>query len=156
MSTKFITNLATALFGGFIVVASLTFTHTTAAWVAFAFAIAIAALTLGVQLDGARGWEQRVMDGAIMLISAAMIVVSLVFAGLTLQWLVFALALGWIATSVSGLALHEVGAWRSEHGLAELRPFVRAHRPLRSTQPATGQPATGQAAPGQAVGSRVA
>ncbi len=151
MSTKFITNLATALFGGFIVVASLTFTHTTAAWVAFAFAIAIAALTLGVQLDGARGWEQRVMDGAIMLISAAMIVVSLVFAGLTLQWLVFALALGWIATSVSGLALHEVGAWRSEHGLAELRPFVRAHRPLRSTQPATGQ-----AAPGQAVGSRVA
>jgi hypothetical protein len=156
MSTKFITNLVTALFGGFIVVASLTFTHTTAAWVAFAFAIGIAALTLGVQLDGARGWEQRVMDGAIILISAAMIVVSLVFAGLTLKWLVFALALGWIATSVSGLALHEVGAWRSEHGLAELRPFVRAHRPLRSTQPATGQAATGQAAPGQAVGSRVA
>ena len=151
MSTKFLTNLAVALFGGFIVVASLTFTHTTAAWVAFAFAIAIAALTLGVQLDGARGWEQRVMDGAMVLISAAMIVVSLVFVGLTLQWLVFALALGWVATSVSGLSLHEVDAWRSEHGLAELRPFVRAHRPLRSAQPATGQ-----ATPGQAVGSRIA
>lgn len=151
MSTKFFTNLVIALFGGFVVVASLTFTHTTAAWVAFAFAIGIAALTLGSQLDRARGWEQRAMDSAMVLISAAMIVISLVFAGVTLEWLVFALALGWLATSVGGLSLHEVDTWRSEHGMAELKPFVRTHKALRSAQPIANQ-----AAPSQAVGSRIA
>ena len=152
MSTKFFTNLVIALFGGFIVVASLTLPFTTAAWLAFAFAIGVLAVTLGVQLDRSRGWEQRVMDAVMVAISAAMVVISLVYAGITLQWLVFALALGWVATSVSGLTLHEIGTWRSEHGLAELKPFVRATRPFRTAQPASSQPSPSQTA----VGSRIA
>ncbi|MDA8300626.1 MAG: hypothetical protein M0005_03595 [Actinomycetota bacterium] len=152
MSTKFLTNLVIALFGGFIVVASLTFPFTTAAWLAFAFAIGVAAVTFGVQLDRSRGWEQRVIDAGMVAISAAMVVISLVYAGITLQWLVFALALGWVAMSVSGLTLHEVGTWRSERGLAELKPFVRTTRTFRTTQAASSQAAPGQAA----VGSRIA
>ncbi len=152
MSTKFLTNLVIALFGGFIVVASLTFPFTTAAWLAFAFAIGVAAVTFGVQLDRSRGWEQRVIDAGMVAISAAMVVISLVYAGITLQWLVFALALGWVAMSVSGLTLHEVGTWRSERGLAELKPFVRTTRTFRTAQAASSQAAPGQAA----VGSRIA
>ena len=151
MSTKFFTNLVIALFGGFIVVASLSLPFATAGWLAFAFAIGIAAITMGVQLDRSRGWGQRVMDGAMVAISAAMVVTSLVYSGVTLQWLVFALALGWVATSVSGLTLHEVSMWRSEHGLAELKPFV-APRTLRSAQAASSQPSPSQ----PAVGSRIA
>jgi|GEM_PF-1354819 len=149
MSSKFLTNLATALAGGWIVVASLVFTHSTAAWIAFAFAIGVLAVTLGVQLDRSRGLEQRVMDAFMGAISGAMIGVSVVFSGATVQWLVFALALGWVANAVAGLTLHEVSTWRNAHGLAELKPFVRP-RKLRT------QPAVSQAQAGQAAGTRIA
>jgi hypothetical protein len=148
MTTRFFTNLAIALFGGFIVVASLAFTHADAAWVAFGFAIAVLAITLAAQLDRARSLEQRIMDVFMVAVSGTMVGVSVAFTGTTVMWLVFALALGWLAISVSGLSLREVGVWRAEHGLAELRPFGRVLE-LRSH---AAQPAPGQAA----MGSRIA
>jgi hypothetical protein len=148
MSSKYFSNLVIALFAGFIVVTSLVFAHGAAAWVAFAFAIAVLGMTLGVQLDRGRGLEQRAMDAMMGAISGTVIGVSVVYGGTTVKWLVFALALGWLATAVTGLTLHEVATWRSAHGLAELRPFVRP-RKLRS------QPVS-QAGAGQAAGTRIA
>ena len=150
MSTRFFTNLAIALFGGFVVVASLTFTHSTTAWVAFAFGVAVLAMTVIAQLDQARSLEQRFVDVLMALTASAMVVTSLVYTGTTVMWLVFALALGWVGIAVSGLSLREVSVWRSSHGLAELRPFERALE-LRA-HPGVGQPAVGQTA----VGSRIA
>jgi hypothetical protein len=149
MSSKYLTNLVAGLIGGWIVVASMVFAHGTAAWLAFAFAIAVLALTLGVQLDRNRGLEQRALDALMGAISGTMIGVSIVYGGATVKWLVFALALGWLANAVAGLSLHEVSTWRSAHGLAELKPFVRPRR-LRT------QPSVSQASAGQAAGTRIA
>lgn len=145
MSTRFFTNLVTALFGGFVVVASLTFTHGAAAWVAFGFALAVLAITAVAQLDQARSLEQRLVDVPMALTAAAMVVASLVYSGTTVMWVVFALALGWVGIATSGLFLREVSVWRSSHGLAQLRPFERVLE-LR-TDVATGQ---------ATVGSRIA
>jgi O-antigen/teichoic acid export membrane protein len=149
MSSKYLSNLVTGLVGGWTVVASLTFAHTTAAWVAFAFAIGVLALTLVAQLDSNRGLVQRVMDFLTVAISGTLIGVSVVYGGATVKWLVFALALGWVANAVAGLTLHEVSMWRSAHGLAELKPFVR---PLKLR----AQPPISQVTAGEAMGSKIA
>jgi hypothetical protein len=149
MSSKYLSNLVIGLIGGWIVVASMVFAHSTAAWVAFAFAVGVLAITLGVQLDRSRGLEQRVMDALMGAIGGTMIGVSVVYGGATVKWLVFALALGWLANAVAGLTLHEVSTWRSAHGLAELKPFVRP-RKLRT------QPSVSQAPAGQAASTRIA
>lgn len=148
MSSKYFSNLLVALAAGFIVVASFVFAPSVAAWVAFAFAIAVLGVTLGAQLDRGRGLEQRALDVLMGALSGTMIGVSIVYGAPTVKWLVFALALGWLANAVGGLTLHEVTTWRSSHGLAELRPFVRPKR-LRS------QP-VGQAAGGQAATTKIA
>lgn len=150
MSTKYFTNLVVGLLAGFIVVASLVFASSTAAWAAFAFAIAVLAMTLGVQLDSARGTEQRAMDALMGAISGTMIGVSVVYGGTLVKWLVFALALSWLAVAVGGLTLHEVTTWRGAHGLPELRALVPAPRKLRSQRPST------QATASQAAGARIA
>jgi predicted MFS family arabinose efflux permease len=150
MHSKYFTNLVIALSAGFVVVASLAFATGTAAWVAFAFAIAVLAVTLVVQLDRARDTEQRLMDALMSAISGTVVGTSVVYGGPVVKWLVFALALGWLADAVAGLTLHEVTSWRSEHGLGELHPFIRGPRKLRRQPPAT--PTT----TGQVGGARIA
>lgn len=141
MSTRYLTNMITALFGGFIVVESLTISHPAERWVAFAFGIGVVALTAVATLDRARGLMQRALDVFLMAIGGAMIAISVIFTGSTAMWVDFALALGWVGTSVIGLTAHEVASWRTMHGMAELHPFVPARR-LKAQQPVT-QPATG-------------
>ncbi|MGH9105729.1 MAG: hypothetical protein ACRDZX_07820 [Acidimicrobiales bacterium] len=141
MSLKYVTNMAIALFGGFIVVESLTFSHPAERWVAFAFAIAVVGISLAVGLDRSRGLVQRGLDVLLTGAAGTMIAIAVIFSGMTAEWIVFALALGWVSTSVLGLSVHEVASWRAVHGMAELRPFARAPR-LRS-QTTASQPAVG-------------
>lgn len=142
MSTKYLTNLAIALLGGFIVVESLTFSHPAELWVAFAVAIVVVGISLAAQLDRSRGLVQRVLDGALVATAGTVIGVSVVYTGTAAQWINFALALGLVATSVSGMTLNEVGAWRTEHGLAELRPFLGTPRLRAHPAPAQEAPAS--------------
>jgi hypothetical protein len=138
MSSRFLTNMVTALIGGFIVVESLTFSHPAEKWVAFAFAIAVLGTALASQLDAARGTAQRALDGVLAAIAGATIGISVVFAGTTVMWLDFALALGLVGTSVAGLTLNEVMSWRAGHGLGELHPFVRPRELRAASQAAAG------------------
>jgi hypothetical protein len=142
VSTRYLTNLAIALFGGFIVVESLTFSHPAERWVAFAVAIVVAGISLAAQLDRSRGLVQRALDGALIAAAGTLIGVSVVYTGMAAQWIAFALALGLVGTSVSGMTLNEVGSWRAEHGLAELRPFLRAPRLRAHPAPAQETPAS--------------
>ncbi|MGH9107373.1 MAG: hypothetical protein ACRDZX_16415 [Acidimicrobiales bacterium] len=131
MNSKYITNLVLGLFGGFIVVETLKFSHPTERWVAFAFAIAVVAISLSAWLDRSRGLVQQSLDGLMTALGGTMIGISVVYTGPTAQWIDFALALGWVATAVTGMSMNEVEAWRVTHGMAELQPF--SHGPhLRS------------------------
>ena len=120
MSTQYLSNALIALLGGFVVVTSLVLAPTSATWVGFGIAIAVVAVSLLVQLDLKRGMAQRGLDAVMFATGATMIVLSLVLGGATVGWVLFGLALGFVALSMTGLTLHEVLSWRSEHGLGEL------------------------------------
>ncbi len=128
MSTRYFSNALIALLGGLVVVTSLTLATTPAAWVGFGIAIAVVAVSLLVQLDGQRGLAQRGLDVMMLATGATMIVVSLILGAATVGWVMFALALGWVALSMTGLTLHEVLGWRTDHGLGELHWLDTAHR----------------------------
>jgi uncharacterized membrane protein HdeD (DUF308 family) len=106
-----------------VVVASQAFASATVAWLAFGVAIVALGISVLAQLDSRRGLDQRVLDGAMGVISVVLVVFSLVFAGATVIWLAFALALGFVAVAVAGLSLHEIETWRSANGLGQLRGF---------------------------------
>jgi hypothetical protein len=137
MSAKYLTNLSTALLGGFLVVISMALAASVSTWVAFGVAIGILAIAVLSQLESARGALQRLLDVGIGLVAVTTIVTSLVFGGATATWVVFALALGFVGLAVAGLTMHEVEGWRTAHGLPELHVFHRravvrptAERPL--------------------------
>lgn len=134
MSTRYLSNALVALLGGLVVVMSLTLATVAAAWVGFGVAIGVVAISLLVQLDADRGLAQRGMDAALVAVGAAMIVTSLVLGASTVTWVMFALALGYVALAFAGMTLHEVTGWRSQHGLGELHWLDRAPAEHRSTR----------------------
>lgn len=144
MTSRYFTNVIIALLGGLVVVGSQVFASATVAWLAFGVALVVLGISVLAQLDGQRGMGQRALDGVLGAISALLIVFSLVFGGATVTWLAFALALGFVAVAVAGLTLHEVEAWRSAHGLAQLHGFVRPSRPAQGGP--VGQSSISQAA----------
>jgi hypothetical protein len=88
--------------------------------------------------------DQRALDGAAAVLSAVLVVFSLVFAGATVTWFAFALALGWVGVAIAGLTLHEIETWRSAHELGELHWLVGTSRTAQdqtATQPSLSQAA---------------
>ena len=143
MTSRYFTNVIIALLGGLVVVGSQVFVPATVAWLAFGVAIVALGISVLAQLDSQRGLDQRALDGAMAVISAVLVVFSLVFSGATVTWLAFALALGFVGVAVVGLTLHEIETWRSAHNLGQLRGLVAPSRP---TQAETAQPSLSQAA----------
>ena len=117
MSTRYFTNLAIALAGGFLVVASRVFATNTVEWLSFAVAIGVVVISLAAQLDRSRGLIQRGLDGLLLSLGVVTIVFSQTFSGTTLTWLAFAEALGFVGLAVTGLTVHEVETWRAAHQL---------------------------------------
>jgi len=134
VSSRYVTNMLLALFGGFIVVVSLTFRPAVTGWIAFAFGVAVVAISLLAQLDRARGIVQRAMDVAMVALGGLAMGFGVGASGLAERWTIFAFALGWVALSVAGLTLHEVGQWRAERGLGQLHWLPGIPRP-RTVQP---------------------
>lgn len=120
MSTRYLTNMATALLAGFVVVVSFAFTAAAGAWIAFGVAIGILTIAVLAQAESRRGRHQRAIDGLVGALAIATIVTTLVYAAPVLAWLFFAEALGLVGLSVAGLTLYEIERWRAEHGMAEL------------------------------------
>jgi O-antigen/teichoic acid export membrane protein len=127
--SRYFTNLTIALLGGLVVVGSLTFPTSAAAWLAFGVAAAVLAISVVAQLDTKRGLAQRALDGLLAVLSVVLIVFSVVFAGATVTWLAFGLSLGFVAVAVVGLTWNEIGNWRSANGLAELHSFIKVQHP---------------------------
>jgi hypothetical protein len=125
MSAKYLTNLSTALLGGFVVVITMALTASVTAWVAFGVAIGILAIAVLSQLESRRGALQRLLDVGVGLVAVTTVVTSLVFGGAAVTWILFALALGFVGLAVAGLTLHEIEGWRSQHGLPQLHVFPR-------------------------------
>lgn len=125
MSAKYLTNLSTALLGAFVVVITMALTASVSAWIAFGVAIGILTIAVFSQLESRRGALQRVLDVGVGLVAVTSIVTSLVYGGAAVTWVLFALALGFVGLAVTGLTLHEIEGWRSQHGLPELHVFPR-------------------------------
>jgi hypothetical protein len=115
MSQRFISNVALAVAGAVVVVASQSFTPSVTGWLTFGVSLGALALLAVVQLDGARGRFQRLLDagtGALALWSA---VASVVYTGTTQTWVSLAEGLGFVALALIGLVAHEVRTERVVH-----------------------------------------
>jgi hypothetical protein len=120
MSTHYITCAPIAILGGFVVVASQSFSSTVLGWVAFGVAVGIITIAVLAQLDRSRGGVQRILDGTIVAVASLMTGFALASSGATVIRLSFAFSLGIAALAFTGLTLHEVSTWRAEHQLGSL------------------------------------
>lgn len=108
MSTRFVTNTIVGVAAGFVVVATQSFSSSTAGWIAFGIAIGILALAGLAQVDASRGDVQRVIDGIVALVAAWTIVASVVFDGTTSKWLSLGEGLALIGLALAGLTYNEI------------------------------------------------
>jgi hypothetical protein len=117
MSPRFITNIALALAGGFLVVASQAFRPGLTGWLAFAIGIGVVVVVGAAQLDRSRGSLQRALDAMTAALAVWTIVASVVFTGTTLTWLSVGEALGLVAVALAGLTAHELSSERIVHAV---------------------------------------
>jgi hypothetical protein len=117
MSPRFITNIALALAGGFLVVASQAFRPGLTGWLAFAIGIGVVVVVGAAQLDRSRGSLQRALDAMTAALAVWTIVASVVFTGTTLTWLSLGEALGFVAVALAGLTAHELSSERIVHAV---------------------------------------
>ena len=129
MSTRYFTNVVIAVLGGALVVFTQSLSSSAIRWTGFGIAIAVLLVSLLAQLGAHRGIAQRGLDAVMAVIAGTLIVFSAgAFAGTTLDWLVFGLALGFVGIALAGLTLHEVESWREAHDLGELHWLAPADR----------------------------
>lgn len=115
MRTRFLSNLALTLLGGFVVVTSQAFGVPTFEWLMLGGGIAALLLAAPGLALASRGIAQRGLDGATTILGAWTIIASMVFAGATVTWLGFASGLAFVALAIAGLALHELRTERVVH-----------------------------------------
>jgi hypothetical protein len=116
MNSRYLTNSALAVIGGFTVVASQVWIPATFMWLMFSAAILAVALSSAVVLKG-RGNVQRGLDGLVGILGAWTIVASLVFSGSVVTWLGFASGAAFVALAFIGLTVHELYTERVVHSI---------------------------------------
>lgn len=119
MHARFAQSTVLALAGGFLVVASQSFTSGVTAWLAFAIGVAAVVLAAMPAAFGARRWVLG-LDATTAILGAWTIVASLVFSGGLVRWLSFAEGAGFVALAVAGLTIDHVR--QSRQGLVSARP----------------------------------
>lgn len=117
MRTRYLTNIALALLGGFLVVVSQAFSASTLTWLMFGVGVIAMAISLPATAIRARGLPQRGMDLLIAGLGAWTIIAGLVFAGAAVTWLGFASGIAMVAIALVGLTLHELSTERVVHSL---------------------------------------
>jgi len=116
MNSRYLTNAALALIGGFTVVASQVWIPATFMWLMFSAAVLAVALSSAAALNG-RGNAQRGLDGLVAILGGWTIVASLVFSGSVITWLGFASGAAFVALALIGLTLHELSTERVVHSI---------------------------------------
>ena len=136
MSPRFISNVALAVAGAFIVVASQTFTPSVTGWLTFGVSLGALALLAVVQLDRGRGSIQRMLDAGIGALALWSAVASVVFTGTTLTWWSLAEGIGFVALAVVGLVAHELRTERIVHAFEAIPAEARDGRRSEELQAA--------------------
>jgi hypothetical protein len=136
MSPRFISNVALAVAGAFVVVASQTFTPSVTGWLTFGVSLGALALLAVVQLDRARGSIQRMLDAGIGALALWSAVASVVFTGTTLTWWSLAEGIGFVALAVVGLVAHELRTERIVHAFEAIPAEARDGRRSEELQAA--------------------
>jgi cation transport ATPase len=116
MNSRYLTNAALAVIGGFTVVASQVWIPATFMWLMFSAAVLAVTLSTAVALRG-RGNVQRGLDGLVAILGVWTIVASLVFSGTVVTWLGFASGAAFVALALIGLTLHELYTERVVHSI---------------------------------------
>ena len=114
MSTRYLSNAALGVAGGFLVVASQAFTYPTFEWLALGIGILAVALAGGIALKS-RGNVQRGLDAITLAAGAWTIVETLLFSGAVNIWLGFASGAAFVALALAGLTAHELSTERVVH-----------------------------------------
>jgi hypothetical protein len=117
MRSRYLTNIALVVLGGFLVVASQAFAPATLTWLMLGVGVAALAIAGPALGFARRGLAQRGLDGAVAVIAAWTIVAGLVFSGAAVTWLGFASAAAIVAIAISALTLHELSTERVVHSL---------------------------------------
>jgi len=116
MNSRYLTNIALAVAGGFLVVASQAFVVSVFEWLMLGIGV-FAALAAGAAVLRSRGLTQRGLDGIVGAIGAWTIVASLIFTGTVVTWLGFASGAALVGLALVGLTLHELSTERVVHSL---------------------------------------
>ncbi len=114
MSTRYLSNAALGVAGGFLVVASQAFHQPQIEWLAFGIGIVAVVLSAGIALKG-RGDLQRGLDVLTLATGAWTIVETLIFTGTTNTWLAFSSGVAFVALALIGLTAHELSTERVVH-----------------------------------------
>ena len=131
MSLRFLTNSTLALLGASLAVFSMAVTAHMAGWIAFGVSVGIIALLGLIQPVRGRGLIQRSLDGFVIAVAAATIVLSLTVTGLTETWFVFGAGALFLGLAYTGLALHEI---RTEHVVHSLAPVAERERRVQRNE----------------------
>jgi hypothetical protein len=115
MSPRYLTNMALALLGGFLIVTSQAFAVATFSWIMLGVGIATLVITAPAIAIRSRGPAQRGLDYVFSLLGAWTIIASQVFTGATVTWLGFASGVTLVALGVAGLSAHELSTERVVH-----------------------------------------
>jgi Trk-type K+ transport system membrane component len=136
MSQRFISNVALAIAGAIVVVASQMSTPSRAGWLTFGVSLGALALLAIVQRDRARGRVQRMLDAGTGALAVWSAVASVVFTGTTLTWLSFAEGIGFVGLAVVGLVAHELRTERIVHEFEAIPADARNGRRSEDLQAA--------------------
>lgn len=116
MNSRYLTNAALAVVGGFTVVASQVWLPATFMWLMFTAGVLAVLFSAAIALPG-RGTVQRGLDGLTLILGAWTIVAALVFAGSVVTWLGFASGAALVVLAFAGLTLHELSSERVVHSI---------------------------------------
>jgi hypothetical protein len=116
MNSRYLTNAALAVVGGFTVIASQVWLPATFMWLMFSAGVLAVVLSAAIALKG-RGTVQRGLDGLTAILGAWTIVASLVFSGSVVTWLGFGSGAAFVALAFIGLTLHELYSERVVHSI---------------------------------------
>jgi hypothetical protein len=136
MSQRFISNVALAIAGAIVVVASQTFTPSHTGWLTFGVSLGALALLAVVRRDRARGRVQRMLDAGTGALALWAAVASVVFTGTTLTWLSFTEAIGFVGLAIVGLVAHELKTERIVHEFEAIPADARNGRRSEELQAA--------------------
>ena len=129
MSQRFITNVALAIAGAVVVVASQAFTSSVTGWLTFGVGLGALALLAVVRREGMGEPVSRLLDAGIGLLAIWSVIASVVYDGRLLTWLSFGEGAALVALAAAGLVVHEVRTERAVHALEAVPSDRRGDQP---------------------------